>query len=994
MITSPIAGFAEEKDQTTTIKASAGRGITDCFSSLDATDMENLGGIIYNKNNIQNSMHPQKNIDYELQRKDIDKTFTGEKKIAALAILSNAIAKSNEAVLKQVMNKAIDRVDHKVNDEDKKLIGGMIEDGKKNGVDLEKVLNTNIATLSEYAIILKSKGAKITPEGNWSFDDKFNFAEMKSDPKLKSALEAFFPDEVNELSQDSRGFAIIGNRVVKNIPDPTVKKNANEDTSWIWESANIEDHFNKILGIQDRFVKKAEEYARTTKKNSNWIVLTGAALDSNISCGFRMTSLIPGLNNYRAVLNYINGKNDNLKDSWDKGLDSQLNSQEELGGLIIEMSRAGATQETIQVMRDQYALLRSKSEEDMEAGLKGMKRSMTAIACAPLAVIAAPIALPAAGTTGAALAVGYAGTALTAISLATPLVIAGINIKQAYGNGDGFLCSTFKEASMAGVKTIETLRWGAMGPLLKKLAPGADKLINYIKPKPVTLFLATHGPSVALVTTLTVSKVKSFIKNAEVRNKLEEAIKIEESVGNKAHADVLKEILKAAKEDKFDLIVDMLSTSVSIHEIVTNAFSFFPLKAKAIPANITEEVASEAKTASRSRPSDAANMTTNAPGIDLHIDHPANIPSLPAANTATATISKSAELLPEAAKKTVEIASTAVETISEITTTYKDAKDYAQISVNISEIHPAQGEVSKEEVAELVKKIKENAAKLYPNNPKAMEEYMKYYMNKNLSEAIILPDGTLMIKKDQNTIQAYQALIDEGLLNKNEFKVSLKINHNYLLDPKYNLLSKDAGMSKAINTLIEEGDLYFSPNLKEEIRLKKTTAVQAFASLPKNSSSITDRPLRKMVNTMENEAGINFAKINQVVDFYTAENLAKNDIKLPKKLNPKSSLDRALILKQLSTKQNYIDQYMASIPHDSYRNFNIMVIQNLAKNGEKFYSAQIEFTNKLIKANPNMKEKILAMDLLSLQKSGDQANWQKAFMDNAVDNLGLFVKSK
>ena len=40
--------------------------------------------------------------------------------------------------------------------------------------------------------------------------------------------------------------------------------------------------------------------------------------------------------------------------------------------------------------------------------------------------------------------------------------------------------------------------------------------------------------------------------------------------------------------------------------------------------------------------------------------------------------------------------------------------------------------VSKEEVAELVKKIKENAAKLYPNNPKAMEEYMKYYMNKKI----------------------------------------------------------------------------------------------------------------------------------------------------------------------------------------------------------------------------------------------------------------------
>jgi ribulose bisphosphate carboxylase small subunit len=153
------------------ITASAGK---DCFKSLDAKDMENLGSILYIRERTASSLTPVSN-DYDAQRKAIDANFSGIKREAAYALLTSAIATSNEALLKQVMNQALARGQMQLNDNDKKQISHLIEQGFQNGVDLVSMLNLRTASMSQAAEILKSKGAKISANGEWDFSADFNF---------------------------------------------------------------------------------------------------------------------------------------------------------------------------------------------------------------------------------------------------------------------------------------------------------------------------------------------------------------------------------------------------------------------------------------------------------------------------------------------------------------------------------------------------------------------------------------------------------------------------------------------------------------------------------------------------------------------------------------------------------------------------------------------------------------------------------------------------
>ena len=1026
MVVSPFAVFGSEVSNEPDavmpmIKKSAGK---DCFKSLGAADMEILGNILYSRNNLMKAISPDANKDYTLQKQDIDKHFSGAKKVAAYALLSNAIAKTNQALLKQVMNQSLYRDEKKLNDNDKKLIKNIIVDARKNGLDLEDLLNKKISNLWDYAQVLKSKGAKLTPNGEWNFDKDFNFEDINRDPKLKNALSAFFPDEVKELSFEGRGFAIIGNRAVQNVPDPKGKDDLKNKQSWVWKSDDVKSHFKKILEIEDRFFKKAEEYARLSKENNNWAVITGAALDTNAYCGISLMKVIPEVNSIRALAQYFSGKKLNMRDSWDAGLKSQIDLQEDLGKLIIEMSLYGASSEVTAEMRSQLSALTKNSNDDLDKGLVGMKRAMTAIACAPLAAITAPISLPAAGTTGATAFFAYAGFTLTAVGLTTPAVLAAMNIAEASKSGDGLLCSMVKEGAILPVKYIEALKWGAMAPVLKGLEPYADKLIKIAKPGPKTLFVTLNGPKALMVGTLAADKVIAGLKNREAIANLEEALRVEEKSGNTAHAEVIKEILKNAKEERWDIALGLAMATVSIHDIINNALNV--QANNSIPVTKTENT--EVATASAKNPalvlSVPAEATPATTPVTATTPPPPALPTAPAVTSAPAlsaapvvpvapidvplspppisnaivTPLTPAQILPGSLVTSAQLTVAAVDKINVFSTKHKNAEAGEKLSVSIDDINPGQSVISKDEVSLLVDRYMKEATIQYPDDPKAID---KYIHNIAISDPLlvdVLPDGTLILKNGYNILAAFQSLIDQGVLNKNEFMPNLITGHNYYTDPDYSNKSKDVALETILKKMAIEKTIYIPEKIKLDLEAGKITYTQAFKLLPTKISKVNDRPEIFLIDSLQSEMGIPLGNINEVLDFYSSKNLGKFQGSLSKNFDVKNVESRAKIISQLLLKPSYISLLKGNIPEGGQALSNASLftrkewlarIDQLAKYGPKYYASYESFLRSLIKANPLMKDKILKIKLVSFEADLPEKKLNSFFMEHAVQELGM-----
>ncbi len=537
------------------INASAGK---DCFKSLDAKDMENLGSILYLRERTASSLTPVTN-DYDAQRKAIDANFTGAKREAAYALLTSAIATSNDSLLKQVMNQALARGQTQLNDNDKKQISHLIDQGLQNGVDIVSMLNLRTASMSPAAEILKSKGAKLTANGEWNFDADFNFNEIKNDPILKESLSIFFPEQVKELSQPWRGYTVIGNRIVMNSFD-VHQKGKNKD--WYWESASIEDHTKKTVEILDRFTRKAEEYARLSKENWNWVKMLDASTSANLVCGTSMKDILGGP--VLTLARHFSGDRNHEMQDWENGLDKLSRVHRELLEFQTELIIHGATDETKNAVREATAKVTSKSDDDMNAGIKGMKTALVGIACAPLVVLTAPISLPAAGATATAATLAYAGAALTVISLATPVVMAGRNVYQAVKNGDGALCSVVKHGAIVPVKFVNTLKWGAMGPVIKSLGPVLSPMTKFLNLGAEGSKYAVLIPSFVLSGKGAYDSNQARVQSNEAIAKIEIALKDSKERGNLAHTRVLEEMLRDARDKKWESVIGLLSSTVGL----------------------------------------------------------------------------------------------------------------------------------------------------------------------------------------------------------------------------------------------------------------------------------------------------------------------------------------------------------------------------------------------------------------------------------------------
>jgi hypothetical protein len=568
LIQLPNLLFAQDSNSAPKIKASGG---SNCFQSLDAKDMENLGNILYlrEQTKSKNTSHSENEV-YEDQINNINKNFSGEKKQAAMAVLSMAIASRNEARLKQVMNQALSRGDISLNKSERAQISDLIKDARVNGIDLELLLNLKTASVSQSAKVLKSKGAKILPNGEWKFGKDFDFKAAKKDPQVKEALSDFFPNEVKYLSEKARGYVVIGDRVVMNEFDPHKKRINGQEAEWYWRSDDIEEHTKKTVEIIDRFTKKSEEFAKISKENTHWVKITDAALSADIVCDKSMKDILlaPAFGGIDNVVNFFTGKDDDGMKRWERGLDRQLKIKDELYQITTEMTYHGASEETKAAMRQAISKLQNKSDEDLEKGLAGTKTAMTAIALSPLAVLTAPVSLPAAGTTGLSAALAYTGATLSVISLATPAIMASRNVIEAVKNGDDALCSMVKYGADVPVKAVDNLKWGAMGPVVKVMSPA-------LKPLAAVLNLGPNASKYALIAPGAIVSGKGVYDNAVatkegevVINNIERALEQSKRDGDKAHVAVLEEMLREAKDQRWINVIGLAKSSVSVLDAV------------------------------------------------------------------------------------------------------------------------------------------------------------------------------------------------------------------------------------------------------------------------------------------------------------------------------------------------------------------------------------------------------------------------------------------
>lgn len=568
--------FAEENSTNAVVKIEASAG-ADCFKSLDPQDMKNLGNILYLREETANLLFPA--VDkrsFEAKRKEIELKFSGEKRDAALALLVFSEKEASSRVIRKAVNKVLKRKDSTLSHEDKESLSSFIESAKKNGEsNIEETINLRITSLSPMAEeLLSQKGARITDEGEWNFTPEFDFEAARMNPETKNALRSFFPDEVEELSYESRGYAVMGNRVVRSVPDPSQKR-GQQPTRWVWVSSDLDMHIRKLLEIEDRLIKKAEEYARLSKKNSHWLTLTGAALDTPAYGDVSLLSLMksalgPFFSFKGAVKKEL--KKPGMSEEWKNSLNEQDRLYGEIGEISIELHMHGAPLETIKNVIQQISQLSKKSDADMQMGLKGMKRALTAVVLAPLLPVALPevaagfAAAGAAGTTTGVI-VATAGASLTVVSLVTPVAIATRNIMKAIQSGDGALCSIVKHGAIVPVEMSETLRWAALGPIVKTLRPalgGLDKVVGLTLLGPNARKYAAIVPLSFLVGSTILNQANATLDAHQAVNNISEALDQARSSGNEAHVLVLEEMLKNARESRWIIVLNLARTSVGV----------------------------------------------------------------------------------------------------------------------------------------------------------------------------------------------------------------------------------------------------------------------------------------------------------------------------------------------------------------------------------------------------------------------------------------------
>lgn len=1003
---------------------------TNCLKSLDESDMETLGKILYSKNKVAKIGSAEAQIDFETQKDEIIKAFSGEERAAALMVLSHEKAKAMGALLDRVAYQAVRRKDSKLNENELGQIQEMVDaiEGKKDSKDfksddkfskneksllkeiVEKNLSNNVSivdalnkkveqSLGPAQVLLKEKGVKLNENGEWIFDETFDFAKIKrgnqkgnKDKKsmeLMNALSHFFPEAVKVLTGENRGYALFGNRVVRNIPDPKQKFNPgkvyldpvtnqykHQETDWIWESEDLEGHLKKVNAIQKRFVRASEEFARMSKQKGSWIMMTGVVVEGMINlpidwisprtkagdtkiCPDPQSSANPlplqGSSIDGLIKHYDDGTNSRtpIANLWSEQIRAEQILQEELGMIMRDMALAGASDQTLQAMRDQYASLRNKSDADLENGLKGMDLATKAIIVAPLAVLTSPFSLPAAGAGLITTSLGYAGLTLTVVSLATPAVLAMQSISEATAKGDSLSCAIFREGAIVPVKLVHTLKWGAMGPVLKKFAPYADKVlqkfVNVSDVRDAILKYSLMAPGTIVMGKEAVAKSIAWFKNSENMAALEESLKAEEKVGNEAHADVIRKLIKSAKEEKWEIALGLVGIAVGTADLANKIAT--PSKKQVAPAKKEDDSEGDGSTL----PTVARDVQTTP---SLGVGAPTT-PSMPADVSGEKLISSGIT----ATTMTYEFVSQLISGDS-----MKEAKVDDVLPGKIEEINPGLTSIAKLDVDNFVETSIKKSSLAYPHDSKAIEKYMQDYVDKNPLRVEVLPDGSLLLKSDHSNAAALHEMMERGLLSKEGFKPKVKIIKNYYTDPAWKSKEKDKAMEEVLSEYYTKGEIAFSEDIKEKVDKKEMSILAAYNStIPKNIKFVENKPMRSMIESMEKEWGIPLGNVNKVLDFYSAKNLKENfDIELSKEFNPTSAVSRASLMSLLLSKPAYIDYLKKSMESlkENDKAIALKKLERLAKSGSWYYARYKAFLAALVTKNPSMKNKIEKFTLL------------------------------
>jgi hypothetical protein len=923
------------------IKASAGK---DCFGSLEPKDMENLGGILYVRDNVIATTDPENIHEFEAKRKRIDATFSGEKREAAYAVLAMSMAKANEARMTQVVNQALSRGEARLNDSDKKLIAGLLKESKEKGIDLEAALNSKIATSVVAAETLKAKGAKILSNGQWQFDKNFNFNEAKTNPEFLNALKTFFPKEMEELSGGKsgyvRGYTVIGNMAVVHDFEGEKRPSKKEDNKMYLRSMDLESHTKRTVQMIDSYMRVSADYARLSKKINHWASRTVEILDTKM-CGVSMLDVgMAPLTGLLKVGNYMGMTPERPRgDVRVEQLERQKKEYaDQLDRLRSNMLRHGIDVEAFNGLQDVMTAVLNQEGEDLEKGFEGAKKAMTAIAFSPALVLTAPISLPAAGASMTAATLAYAGAALTVASIVTPIAIAGRNVYQAVKNGDGLLCSMVKHGAQAPVTIINDLKWGALAPGLKTLV-GADKIAALVaKLGPNASKLAVFIPTTAMSGWKIWGAGNEVVTQNEAIANIEKALKDAKALGNTRHAAVLEIMLTEAKDGRWSAVLEIASSSVDIASSIHDIAQKNPAESKEAGEKKTEEKIEE-KVADKK---DSLDADKEAPKSVLDADKEV-------AETKNRDVASAPKAADAAAPKEIKL---------------QTAQKGDSISTQINEIHPGQPNVGKTVVNVMADDFEVKAQKEFPNLSKK-EAILKFVQASAIKKPLlvdVMSDGTLLLKDGHHRASAYQVLIDRGLLDPNEFKPKLVVGNNFQTDTKFSGLSKDAAMEAQLTQLYKENAIYLPPEVRKLVDAKKISVTEAFKNtIPESFDKVGDQMTRSLMGGVHYELGVPGDNLINFMEFYSAEKLTEFGINLPKNYDAGDVSFRTAAMKEIVKSPKYFEYLKQNIRpglSPKVQAETIAKIDLIKKRGHDYLSRVENVTDSIKSRNPS-KAKII-----------------------------------
>jgi hypothetical protein len=130
-----------------------------------------------------------------------------------------------------------------------------------------------------------------------------------------------------------------------------------------------------------------------------------------------------------------------------------------------------------------------------------------------------------------------------------------------------------KQIASVPVKAIDTLKWGALGPVVKSLTPALKPVATYLKLGPASEKYAVIIPGSLITGKGIYDNGKLTLEANKAIDNIEKALVIARKEQNQAHTQVLEQMLKEAKEQRWSHVLTLARSSVGIVDTVRKALT-------------------------------------------------------------------------------------------------------------------------------------------------------------------------------------------------------------------------------------------------------------------------------------------------------------------------------------------------------------------------------------------------------------------------------------